>query len=88
MVNPKKIRRLMRERDCQARRGAGFVVTADGDHDKSIFPNLACDVTQDGPRQLWVDNLIYIAIAVSFVYLAAILDAGSGRVVVAGWAER
>ena len=35
----------------------------------------------DGPNQLWVADLTYIAIATGFVYLAAILDAWSRRVV-------
>jgi transposase InsO family protein len=34
-----------------------------------------------GPKQLWVADITYIAIAVGFVYLAAILDAWSRRVV-------
>jgi hypothetical protein len=38
----------------------------------------------DAPNQLWVADITYIAIAVGFVYLAAILDAWSRRV--AGYA--
>jgi hypothetical protein len=35
----------------------------------------------DGPNQLWVADITYIAIATVFVYLAAILDAWSRRVI-------
>ena len=35
----------------------------------------------NGPNQLWIADLTYIAISVGFVYLAAILDAWSRRVV-------
>ena len=35
----------------------------------------------DGPNQLWVADITYVAIAAGFVYLAAILDAWSRRVV-------
>ena len=35
----------------------------------------------DGPNQLWVADLTYIAILGSFVYLAAIMDAWSRRIV-------
>jgi transposase InsO family protein len=35
----------------------------------------------DGPNQLWVADITYVAIAIGFVYLAAILDAWSRRVV-------
>jgi putative transposase len=38
-------------------------------------------MTLDGPNQLWVADLTYIAIATGFVYLAAILDAWSRRVI-------
>jgi transposase InsO family protein len=51
------------------------------DHDAPIFPNLASDVVITGPNQLWVADITYIAIAAGFVYLAAILDAWSRRVV-------
>ena len=44
-----------------------------------IFPNLAKDVTADGPNQLWVADITYVAIAVGFVYVAVILDAWSRR---------
>ena len=39
------------------------------------------DLTPDGPNQLWVADMTYVAIATGFVYLAAILDAWSRRVV-------
>jgi len=44
-------------------------------------PNLAAGVIPDGPDQLWVADLSYVAIAVGFVYVAVILDAWSRRVV-------
>ena len=46
-----------------------------------IFPDLARDRMVDGPNQLWVADITYIAIATGFVYMAAILDAWSRRVV-------
>ena len=81
IVNSKKVRRLMREHDLQPRRRKRFVATTDSDHDGPIFPNLAKDVTADGPNQLWVADITYVAIAVGFVYVAVILDAWSRRVV-------
>src|SRR5262249_17733149 len=55
--------------------------TTDGDHESPIFPNLAAGMIPDGPNQLWVADLSYVAIAVGFVYVAVILDAWSRRVV-------
>ena len=81
VVNGKKIRRLMRTHDLQPRRRRRFVATTDSDHDRPIFPDRAKGMVVDGPNQLWVADLTYIAIATGFVYLAAILDAWSRRVV-------
>lgn len=81
VVNGKKIRRLMRAHDLHPRRRRRFVTTTDSDHDSPIFPNLAKGLVVDGPNQLWVGDLTYIAIAGGFVYLAALLDAWSRRVV-------
>jgi putative transposase len=81
VVNSKKIRRLMREHDLQPKRRKRFVATTDSDHDGPIFPDLARDSIVDGPNQLWVADITYIAIAIGFVYMAAILDAWSRRVV-------
>jgi Integrase core domain/HTH-like domain len=81
IVNSKKIRRLMREHDLQPTRRRRFVATTDSNHDGPIFPDLARDRMVDGPNQLWVADITYIAIATGFVYMAAILDAWSRRVV-------
>jgi putative transposase len=81
IVNSKKVRRLMCEYGLQPKRRRRFVITTDSDHNGPIFPNLARDMVLDGPNQLWVADLTYIAITAGFVYLAAILDAWSRRVV-------
>ena len=81
IVNAKKIRRLMREHDLQPKRRRRYVATTDSDHGNPIFPNLARNMVVEGANQLWVADLTYIAIATGFVYLAAILDAWSRRVV-------
>ena len=81
VVNGKQVRRLMRAHDLQPRRRRRFVTTTDSDHDRPIFPDRAKGMVVDGPNQLWVADLTYIAIAAGFVYLAAILDAWSRRVV-------
>jgi putative transposase len=81
VVNSKKVRRLMRGHDLQPKRRRRFVATTDSDHDGPIFPDLARDRIVDGPNQLWVADITYIAIAMGFVYLAVILDAWSRRVI-------
>ena len=81
VVNGKKLRRLMREYDLQPKRRRRYVTTTDGDHAGPIFPDLAKGIVADGPNQLWVADLTYVSISGGFVYLAAILDAWSRKVV-------
>lgn len=81
VVNHKKIRRLMRENGLQSKRRRRYVTTTDSNHDSPIFPDRTRDLFVDGPNQLWVGDITYIAISTGFVYLAAILDAWSRRVV-------
>ncbi len=81
VVNGKKLRRLMREHDLQPKQRRRYVVTTDSDHNGPIYPDLAKAVVPDRPNQLWVADLTYVAIPGSFVYLAAILDAWSRKVV-------
>ena len=71
----------MREHGLSPKQPRRHVATTDSDHDEPIFPNLAADMAPDGPNQLWVADITYVAIATGFVYLAAILDAWSRRVV-------
>ena len=81
VVNGKKLRRLMREHDLQPKRRRRYVITTDSDHAGPIFPDLAKDIVPERPNQLWVADLTYVAIPSGFVYLAAILDAWSRKVV-------
>ena len=81
VVNHKKVMRLMKEYDLTVRPRRRYVATTDSNHDGPIFPNLAKELTLTAPNQLWVADFTYIAIASGFVYLAAILDAWSRRVV-------
>jgi putative transposase len=67
VVNSKKVRRLMREHALQPRRRRRYVATNDSDHDNPIFPNLAAGMAVDGPNQLWVADITYVAITAGFV---------------------
>jgi putative transposase len=80
LVNHKRVARIMRVCGLKADPPRGFVVTSDGAA-VAPFPNLARGFVPNGPNQLWVADLTYIRILVGFVYLAAILDAWSRRVV-------
>ena len=84
VVNGKKVRRLMREHELQPRRRKRFVATTDSTHNLPVFPNLARGMVPDGPNQLWVADLTYVAVVSRFVYVALVIDAWSRRI--AGWA--
>src|SRR5262245_56069437 len=81
VVDAKKIRPLMRARALNPRHSRSFIATTDNDHHCPIFPNLAKNMKLEGPNQLWVADITYVTIATGFVYLAAILDAWSRRVI-------
>lgn len=84
-VNKKRIQRVMRENGLRALVWRGFKVkTMDSAHDHAYAPNLLPGLTVDEPNQVWVADITYIRIRTGFVYLAAILDLFSRKVV--GWA--
>ncbi len=81
IANQKRIKRLMREHNLQPRRRRRYIATTDSDHDQPIFPDRSKGTVLDGPDQLWVADLTYIAVIGGFAYVAIILDAWSRRVV-------
>jgi len=81
IANHKRIKRLMREHDLQPRRRRRRVTTTNSEHGEPIFPDRACEMTLDGPDQLWVADLTYVALLEGFAYVAIILDAWSRCVV-------
>jgi len=72
----------MRENDLQPKRRKRFVATSDSDHDGPIFPDLARHRILDGPNQVWVADITYIAIAAGFVYWPSSSMLGH-----AGWSD-
>lgn len=80
IINFKRVARLMREHELKIDTPRRFVATSDGAA-MAPFANLARAFKPTGPNQLWVADLTYIHILSGFVFLAAILDAWSRRVV-------
>jgi transposase InsO family protein len=81
-----RVGRLMRQAGLCGRQKKRYrVVTTDSKHDQPIAPNrLAQAPVATGPDQMWVADITYVSTAQGWVYLAAILDLYSRRVV--GWA--
>jgi len=80
-VNHKKVLRLMRESDLLCRVKRRKVKTTDSRHRFPRYPNLVKGVLVTRLNQVWLSDITYIRIRTGFVYLAAILDAYSRKVI-------
>ena len=80
-VNHKKVLRLMRESDLLCRVKRKKVVTTNSNHRFPRYPNLIKGIVINRLNQVWIADITYIRIKTGFVYLAAILDAYSRRVI-------
>jgi transposase InsO family protein len=83
-VNPKRVRRLLREDNLLCLRKRKFVVTTDSNHGRKVYPNLAAGMAPAGLDRLWVADITCVRLQAEFVCLAVILDAFSRRAI--GWA--
>jgi len=84
-VGKKRVERLMRANDLAARRKRRFRKTTDSNHPDPIAPNvLEREFKADLPNTAWVTDVTYVWTREGWLYLAAILDLFSRRIV--GWA--
>jgi putative transposase len=81
VINHKKVLRMMRESDLLYRARRKRVVTTNSKHGFPRYPNLVKSLVVKRINQVWVADITYIRIRTGFVYLAAILDAWSRRVI-------
>ena len=81
-----RIARLMKQNSLCGRQKKRFrVQTTDSRHDQPIAPNrLAQAPRASAPNQLWVADITYIETGEDWLYLAAIMDLYSRKIV--GWA--
>jgi len=82
-VNSKRIRRVMSKFGLRPVVWRSFLGTTDSRHTYPIFPNLLRNQTLQGPNQAWAADITYIRIHTSFVFLAAILDIYTRKII--GW---
>jgi len=80
-VNHKKVLRLMRESDLLCRVKRKWVRTTDSRHHFPRYPNLIKGKVISRLNQVWLSDITYIRIRTGFVYLSAILDAYSRKVI-------
>ena len=80
-VNHKKVLKIMRESDLLCRVRRRRVKTTDSRHHFPRYPNLIKGMVISRLNQVWLSDITYIRIRTGFVYLAAILDAYSRKVI-------
>lgn len=80
-----RVARLMQAENIQSRRKKKRQSTTDSSHDYPIAPNLLQQTFQAAiPNEKWLSDITYIPTAEGWLYLAAILDLFSRKIV--GWA--
>ena len=80
-VNHKRVLRLMRDKNLLCRARKVFKATTNSAHSLRKYPNLIKDFVPYKTDQLWHADITYIRIATSFVYLAALIDGFSRKVI-------
>lgn len=84
-VSRKRVARLMEQQKLAARRRRRWVRTTDSSHGLPVAPNvLKRDFSPGQPNRAWATDITYVWTGEGWLYLAAVLDLFSRRVV--GWA--
>jgi transposase InsO family protein len=85
MCSPKRVARLMRAADLKAKQTRRYRSTTKRNKADRAAPNiLKRDFSATAPNRKWVTDITYIATQEGWLYLAAIMDLFSRRIV--GWA--
>lgn len=78
VVNRKRIQRLMRQMGVEALYPKRNLSLAN--HQHKVYPYLLKGLTIDRPNQVWSTDITYIPMATGFVYLVAVMDWYSRKV--------
>ena len=81
VVNHKKVYRIMKDKNILCRIRKSFTRTTNSAHSLTKYPNLIKDIVPFQINQIWHADITYIRILASFVYLAAIIDGYSRKIV-------
>ncbi len=83
-INGKTVLRSMYQQNLVCKRRRRFVHTTNSQHAHRVYPNLAREMNVIDINRLWIADITYVRLVRGFVYLAAVLDAYSRRMI--GWA--
>jgi transposase InsO family protein len=84
-VSRKRVARLMRREGVSARPPKRYRATTQSKHPLPVAPNVvARNFQSDGPNRVWVTDMTYVWTWEGWLFLAAIVDVFSRRIV--GWA--
>jgi putative transposase len=89
MCSRKRVARLMKQSGLQAKMRKRYKLTTQANPKAKAAPNLLQqDFTAKMPNQRWVTDITYIATAEGWLYMAAVLDLFSRRIVGLAMSER
>ena len=83
-VNHKRVLRIMREEALLCQLHPRWIATTNSRHELGNYPNRIKNGPMTRLNQVWIADVTYVRLPRGFVYLAAILDAFSRKVI--GWA--
>ena len=81
IVNHKKVLKIMKDMGIQGRIKHKYVTTTNSKHHNKIYSNLIKDQEFTGINQVWCADITYIRLLNGFVYLAAIINIYSRKIV-------
>lgn len=83
----KRVERLMHQMNLKAKQKRKFKVTTDSNHSLPVAKDhIKRDFTASGPNQCWVTDITYLYTKEGWLYLAAIMDIYSRKIV--GWSMK
>jgi len=81
IVNHKKVLKIMKKMGIQGRIKRRYITTTNSRHNNKIYSNLIKDKELTDINQIWCADITYIRILNGFVYLSAIIDIYSRKIV-------
>lgn len=80
-VNHKRVLRIMKQENLLVKARKAYKATTNSNHSFIKYPNLVRDLILSRPDQVWNADITYIRIMSGFVYLAALIDGFSRKIV-------